>query len=97
MKFYVGGKPHVSGIKFLIDNLLNMPHEEVDFGMLHRYVFHCKIFTSSDIDIPYPYCQARQANNYYNIFILSRYPSNLKLCQELTHQSSEYLVISFWY
>ena len=29
MKFYVGGKPHVSGIKFLIDNRLNMPHEEV--------------------------------------------------------------------
>ena len=29
MKFYVGGKPHVSGIKFLIDNLLNMTHEEI--------------------------------------------------------------------
>ena len=29
MKFYVGGKPHVSGIKYLIDNLLNMPHEEL--------------------------------------------------------------------
>ena len=55
MKFYVGGKPHVSEIKFLIDNLLNMPHEEVESGMLHK--FHCKIFNKGNIDIPY--CQAR--------------------------------------
>ena len=39
MKFNVGGKPHVSGIKFLIDNLLNMPHERRSI-MFDTYIFY---------------------------------------------------------